>query len=222
MKERHVLVVYPHPDDETMASGGTIALHARSGTPVTYMCATMGEMGRNMGRPFFANRETLPALREAELREACRILGITDLRLMGIRDKTVEFFDPVHLAQLVRAVVDEVQPSLVITYHPEHGVHPDHCALGRATVLALADLPIDRRPVLHTRGFGKRLGELGEPDVTIDATPVMEIKMKAFHAHRSQTEPILAEWEARGINNPAERAEYERQRTMEKYWIHRF
>jgi len=222
MTERHVLVVYPHPDDETLASGGAIALHARAGTPVTYLCATLGEMGRNMGRPFFANRETLPALREAELREACRILGVTDLRLMGIRDKTVEFMDPHDLAQMVRAVVDEIQPSLVITYHPEHGVHPDHCALGHATVLALADIPADRRPVLHTRAFGRRLKELGTPDVTIDATPVMDLKMAAIIAHRSQTEPMIAEWEARSAKEPAARTELEEQRTQEKYWIHQF
>lgn len=222
MSERHVLVIYPHPDDETLASGGTIALHTRAGIPVTYLCATMGEMGRNMGRPFFATRESLPALREAELRAACRILGVTDLRLMGIRDKTVEFVDPDHLANLVRAVVDEVQPSLVITYHPEHGVHPDHCALGHATVRALADIPADRRPVLHTRAFGKRLKDLGTPDVTIDATPVMEIKMAAILAHRSQTESMLVEWEANAAKDPAARAEMEKQRTLEKYWIHRF
>lgn len=222
MSERHVLVVYPHPDDETLASGGTIALYTRDGVPVTYLCTTMGEMGRNMGRPFFATRESLPALREAELREACRILGVTDLRLMGIRDKTVEFVDPDHLARLVRAVVDDVQPSLVITYHPEHGVHPDHCALGHATVRALADIPADRRPVLHTRGFGKRLSEIGEPDITIDATPVMDIKMAATLAHRSQTESMFAEREAKAAKDPALRAEFEKQRTLEKYWIHRF
>lgn len=222
MRERHVLVVYPHPDDETLASGGTIALYTRDGIPVTYLCATLGELGRNMGRPFFANRETLPSLREAELREACRILGVADLRLMGIRDKMVEFVDPDHLTRQVRAVVDEVQPSLVITYHPEHGVHPDHCALGSATVRALADIPPDRRPVLHTRGFGKRLSELGEPDITIDATSVMDVKMAAILAHRSQTEPMIAEWEARAAKDPAARTEIEKQRTLEKYWIHRF
>ena len=72
---RHLLVVLPHPDDESFSSGGTIAMHADAGVPVTYLCGTYGDMGRNMGRPFFANRETLRDVREGELREACRILG---------------------------------------------------------------------------------------------------------------------------------------------------
>ncbi|MDB5084113.1 MAG: bacillithiol biosynthesis deacetylase BshB2, partial [Bacilli bacterium] len=59
--ERHVLVVLPHPDDESFGTAGAIALYTQAGIPVTYVCGTLGEMGRNMGRPFFANRETLPA-----------------------------------------------------------------------------------------------------------------------------------------------------------------
>ena len=92
--ERHVLAVYPHPDDETFGKAGTIALYTRAGTPVTLICGTLGQMGRNMGKPFFATRETLPIIREKELRDACSILGIKDLRLLGLRDKTVEFEDP--------------------------------------------------------------------------------------------------------------------------------
>lgn len=139
--ERHLLVVFPHPDDETFACGGTIASHAAAGTPVTYLCATRGEMGRRMGKPAFATRESLPLLREQELRQACAALGIADLRLLGICDKTVEFLDPAALAARIGAVIDEVRPSLVLTFHPVHGGHPDHCAVGAATVQAVAARP---------------------------------------------------------------------------------
>lgn len=44
-----------------------------------------------MGNPPFATRESLPNIRERELEDACRAIGITDLRKMGLRDKTVEF-----------------------------------------------------------------------------------------------------------------------------------
>lgn len=57
--ESHVLVVMAHPDDETFAVGGTIALYTQAGVPVTYACATGGEMGRRMGKPAFTNREQL-------------------------------------------------------------------------------------------------------------------------------------------------------------------
>ncbi|MBK3956939.1 PIG-L family deacetylase, partial [Staphylococcus haemolyticus] len=52
--ERHVLMIFPHPDDETFSSAGTIASYIDNGIPVTYACLTLGQMGRNLGNPPFA------------------------------------------------------------------------------------------------------------------------------------------------------------------------
>jgi len=217
MKE-HVLVIMPHPDDETFAVGGTIALYAQRGVPVTYVCGTKGEMGRNMGRPPFATRESLPQLREKELREACRILGITDLRFLGLRDKTVEFVDPDELAARLRAIIEEIRPSLIITYHPDYSVHPDHMALGRATVQAVAQLPPGERPPVHTRAFGKASAVLGEPDLVVDAAPVWETKLAAIRAHRSQSQLMLS----RAEGDPEQEARMRKDRQLERFWVWRF
>lgn len=219
---RHVLFIFPHPDDETLACGGTIIQMTRDGIPVSYICGTLGEMGRNMGKPTFATRETLPQIREQELREACDIMGVRELRLLGIRDKTVEFLDPEALADRLRAMIRELDPDLVITYHPVHGVHPDHNALGAAVVRALEGIPKERRPALHTRAFGKRLKELGDPDYVRDVRDVMEIKVLAMRAHRSQTQPMFAQLEAELKKHPEKREEFEKQRGEERYWIYRF
>src|SRR5690625_6828817 len=88
--EKHVVVIYAHPDDESFGAAGTIIKFRNKGVPVTYLCGTLGEMGRNMGSPIFANRETLPYIRKEELKEACKYLDI-DLHLLGYRDKTIEY-----------------------------------------------------------------------------------------------------------------------------------
>jgi bacillithiol biosynthesis deacetylase BshB2 len=217
MKE-HVLVIMPHPDDETFAVGGTIALYAQRGVPVTYVCGTKGEMVRNMGRPPFATRESLPQLRERELREACRILGITDLRFLGLRDKTVEFVDQDELAARLRDIILEIRPSLIITYHPDYSVHPDHMALGWATVRAVAQLPPEERPPVHTRAFGKASAVLGEPDLVVDTAPVWETKLAAIRAHRSQSQLMLS----RAEGDPEQAERMRRDRQLERYWIWRF
>lgn len=215
---QHLLVIMPHPDDETFAVGGTIALYAQQGIPVTYVCGTKGEMGRNMGRPTFATRESLPALRERELRNACRVLGITDLRFLGIRDKTVEFLDPEELAGRLKGIIEEIKPSLIITYHPQFSVHPDHMALGAATVRAVAMLGPAERPPIHTRAFGKASMELGDPDLTIDVSAVLDVKMEAIRAHRSQSEHMFVKMAA----DPAAKERIERERSLERYWVWRF
>lgn len=219
--ERHVLVVLPHPDDETLGCGGTIAMHAKAGSAVTYVCGTLGEMGRNMGKPPFATRESLPILREKELREACRILG-ADLRLLGLRDKTIEFVDPEALATRIRGIIEELNPSLVITYHPRYSVHPDHMALGAATVAAVASMPPEKRPPVHCRAFGTGVETLGPADITNDVSAVLDIKMDAIRAHASQTQGMLAEMEEKMAKDPELAKTMAKQRSVETYWIYKF
>jgi N-acetylglucosamine malate deacetylase 2 len=193
-KERHVLVVFPHPDDEAFGVSGTIASHINMGTPVTYACLTLGQMGRNMGNPPFANRETLPAIRKKELKDAARAMGINDLRMLGFRDKTVEFEDENMLANLMSSLITELNPSLVITFYPGYSVHPDHEAKGAEVVRAVEKIPEANRPKLHCVAFSRNcVEELGEPDVVHDISAVADIKLDAIRAHRSQTELMLEE-----------------------------
>ncbi|KAA0550095.1 bacillithiol biosynthesis deacetylase BshB2 [Bacillus sp. BGMRC 2118] len=187
MKE-HVLVVLPHPDDEAFGAAGIISLYTKKGVTVTYACGTLGEMGRNMGIPPFANRETLPLIRKKELEDACAAMGIQDLRLMGFRDKTIEFEDPEIVADSIYDILLEVKPSLVITHYPGFAVHPDHDAYGAAAILALSRLPKEERPLTYAMAFSKNCREvLGEPDVHINIEEVYKNKIEALKAHRSQT-----------------------------------
>lgn len=201
----HVLVVYPHPDDETFGPGGTIALHAQAGTPITYLCGTLGEMGRNMGSPITANRETLPQLRKRELQEACSVLGITDLRMMGYHDKTVEFEDRHALVDRIYEAIMEIQPTAVYTYYPGHAVHPDHEAMAEATVQALLRIAPQQRPVLYCQAISNnRLQALGEPDITVNISSVADVKLKAIKAHYTQSAKMVVRIEAALVNKDPE------------------
>lgn len=218
--ERHVLVVFPHPDDESFAAGGTIRLFMEQGVPVTYACGTLGQMGRNMGKQVFANRETIPHIRKKELKDACEALGIEDLRMLGFHDKTLEFEDIDFVADKIEAVIRDVQPSLIITFYPEHGVHPDHDAFGRATVRAISRMPKEMRPVIHAVAITKNCKEvLGEPDVVNNISEVFEQKLAALRAHRSQTEAMLEEAEVKLQNKDAAALKWWQ---IEQFWIYKW
>ncbi|RKL68441.1 bacillithiol biosynthesis deacetylase BshB2 [Salipaludibacillus neizhouensis] len=190
--ENHVLVIFPHPDDEAFGVAGTIISHTKAGTPVTYVCLTLGEMGRNMGRPLIANRETLPEIRKKELDEACRLLGVTDLRRLGMRDKTVEFADQIALENRLFDIIKDVDPSLVITFYPGYAVHPDHDATGAAVIQAIRRLSKEERPTVHAIAFSEGSEEvIGAPDVRLDISAYLEQKMKVIDAHRSQTAGVV-------------------------------
>lgn len=187
-KERHVLVIFPHPDDEAFGVSGTIASYNKMGTPVTYACLTLGEMGRNLGNPPFATRESLPQIRKRELQNAAIAMGIRDLRMLGFRDKTVEFEDVEKVADVFNDMIEELNPSLIITFYPGYAVHPDHDATGRAVLRAVERLPKEERPKLFLVAFSNNCEEeLGKPNVTHDISASSKEKIAAMQAHESQT-----------------------------------
>lgn len=168
------------------------------GVPVTYACLTLGEMGRNLGNPPFATRESLPEIRRKELMEACEAMGISDLRMMGLRDKTVEFEDDEKMVKLVNDLIVELNPSLIFTFLPGFAVHPDHEATGRAVVEAVRRIDKQYRPRILACAFANDTVEKnGEPDVTIDIESVKADKLKALKAHASQTAWMIQDAEKR-------------------------
>ncbi|WP_336989819.1 bacillithiol biosynthesis deacetylase BshB2 [Bacillus infantis] len=219
-KERHVLVIFPHPDDEAFGVSGTIASHVNSGTPVTYACLTLGQMGRNLGNPPFATRESLPLIRRKELKEAARVLGIQDLRMLGYRDKTIEFEDEKLLTDHLFSIVEEVNPSLVISFYPGYSVHPDHDATGAAVVRALERLPEQDRPKLHCVAFSNNcVDKLGEADILNDVSAVVDQKLAAIKAHLSQTQLMAAQTEEKLKNKDPQATAWIQN---ERFWTYKF
>ncbi|OHX45911.1 bacillithiol biosynthesis deacetylase BshB2 [Cytobacillus oceanisediminis] len=219
-KERHVLVIFPHPDDEAFGVSGTISLHIDNGTPVTYACLTLGEMGRNMGNPPFATRETLPKIRKEELKEAARVLGIQDLRMLGYRDKTVEFEDEEKLANRLGVIIGETNPSLIITFYPGYAVHPDHDATGAAVIRAVKELPADKRPKVHCVAFSNNCEEeIGQADIVNDVSAVADRKVAAIKAHASQTQLMAANMEE---SIKKQEPEVLARMYKERFWTYKF
>jgi bacillithiol biosynthesis deacetylase BshB2 len=221
--EQHVLVVFPHPDDETFGCGGTIAQFTKSGVPVTYICGTLGQMGRNMGKPFFATRESLPEIRETELEKACRALGIQHLIKLGLRDKTIEFEDPELLIDGLERILREVHPSLVLTHYPGYSVHPDHNALGDVTIRAISRLSAQERPRVYAHAFSRNCQDvLGPPDIVNDISAVADVKLAAIQAHKSQSQLILAGNTKGQPKDQLSRDSFSHMLKRESFWTYRF
>jgi len=218
--ERHVLVVFPHPDDEAFGVSGTISSYIQNGTPVTYACLTLGEMGRNMGNPPFATRESLPHIRKKELQDAADVLGIKDLRMLGYRDKTVEFEEEAKLAAHIASIIEEVNPSLIITFYPGYSVHPDHDACGAAVIRAVRGIPAANRPKVHCVAFSHNCEEeIGQADIVNDVSAVADRKLAAIKAHKSQTQLMVSQM---AINLENQDPEVVARFYNERFWTYKF
>src|SRR5256885_9265072 len=87
-KALSLLSVQPHPDDESIGMGGTLARYSTEGVRTTLVTATRGEVGeildKNLDPVEAAPR--LATIREAELRSAVKILGVNELVFLGYQD----------------------------------------------------------------------------------------------------------------------------------------
>jgi LmbE family N-acetylglucosaminyl deacetylase len=144
MEKKVILVVLAHPDDETFGMGGTLALYAQQGVDVYLVCATRGEVG-DVPAEMMSGYSSIAELREHELVEAARILGLKNIDFLGYRDSGMAGSpDNTHPQALAAAPLDEVagkvaqyirkyRPQIVLTFDPIGGYrHPDHIAIQRA------------------------------------------------------------------------------------------
>src|SRR2546426_10921071 len=87
-KALSLLAVQPHPDDESIGMGGTLARYSAEGVRTTLVTATRGEVGEILDKDLDAKEAAprLASIREGELRNAVKILGVNELVFLGYED----------------------------------------------------------------------------------------------------------------------------------------
>ncbi len=164
---RRLLLVHAHPDDETIATGITMAKYAAEGAHVALVTCTLGEEGEillpELEHLAAGRDDALGAHRQQELAAAMAALGVEDWRLLGgagrFRDSGMMGTEPneradcfwradlLEAATALAGVIREVQPQVVVTYDDFGGYgHPDHIQAHRVThyAMALAESPTFR------------------------------------------------------------------------------
>src|SRR5699024_2155369 len=110
-----------------------------------------------------------------------------DIKLLGYHDKTIEFENRQVVAEHIKRILEDIEPSLVITHYPGYAIHPDHNALGAATIEAVRLMDADKRPNLWAQAIETNFqDDLGEPDVIHDITDVFDKKLESIFQHKSQ------------------------------------
>ena len=158
------LCVHAHTDDEASSTGGVLRVLADQGVRTVLVTCTNGEYGDapDGTKPDAPGHDPdgVAAVRETELDEAVRVLGISRLVRLGYRDSGMKGWPQNHhpaafwsapldeVAARVAAVLTEERPQVVMTYN-ENGFygHPDHVQAHRVTLRALE--MIDYEPTVY-------------------------------------------------------------------------
>jgi LmbE family N-acetylglucosaminyl deacetylase len=207
---KRVLVINAHPDDSDFGASGTIAQWVAAGIEVAYVFCTNGDQG---GEESGFTKEEMPAIRQREQREAGAAVGVTDITFLNYVDGHLEA-----TLALRKDIVRRIRiskPDRMLCQSPERNwdrigaSHPDHLAAGEAAIQAVypdARNPFAFTDLLDDEGLQPhRVKEVwmqgfAHPDHFVDITDTFHLKMKALHAHASQTghnnelENMVREW----------------------------
>lgn len=172
---KRVLVISPHPDDESIGCGGTLRAHTAQGHLVHAVFLTSGERGGH-GRPESETRK----VREREANAAALVLGIHNVEFWRAPDGALRATE-----ELVARFLEKLKqwrPHFIYVPH-DHEMHPDHRAACRLVRRALGFLPKGRGPSV-------RLFEVWTPiqriDHIVDISPYIQVKLAAVRAYKSQ------------------------------------
>ncbi|HKZ68267.1 MAG TPA: PIG-L family deacetylase [Chitinophagaceae bacterium] len=163
-QQKTILVIFPHPDDET-AIGEVLVKYAAVGYKVQLIIATDGKDGTRVTK--IPAGDSLGNLRKEETRCACNIMGIEEPIFLGIdrldtRIGVGKYFgEHRKLLELLKEKIATINPDLIITFGPDGDTHhAEHIVTGAAvTELLLREGWADKYP-LYYLAWTKELGKL--------------------------------------------------------------
>jgi LmbE family N-acetylglucosaminyl deacetylase len=196
--------IQAHPDDQEFTIAGTLAKWAKLGCRVISVIVTSGDAGSNDPTRNADYKSSLAHLREDEQIAANVVLGIQETAFLHYPDGELEA--SLHLRKDLTRLIRLYKPDLVITgdptrifYGSDYINHPDHRAAAEAAVYATF-------PSAGTRLIFTDLLEEGyephnvrklylhgaeKPDVWVDTSETLELKIAALKKHASQ----LGDWD---------------------------
>jgi LmbE family N-acetylglucosaminyl deacetylase len=195
-----VLLIAAHPDDPEFSSAGTIAKWVAAGLRVVYVLVTSGDKGTpdktmtNARLSSAREQEQLAAAREVGVEEVVFLrfpdgLVQPDLKLRGEITRQIRRYQPY-------AVM--VHDPLTLFYNNQFINHPDHRAVGTATVDAI--YPTARDPLQYHEHIAEEgldphkvkeiwLWGTDQPTVVSDISETIERKIAALTHHATQVGP---------------------------------
>jgi LmbE family N-acetylglucosaminyl deacetylase len=191
------LNIAAHPDDELLGQGGTVARHARAGDRVTSVIVCDGSAVRY-------GKDVVHEI-EAASREAGKVLGVADLRMLGLPEQGLDTLSLIEINQKIEALIEDVRPEIVYTHGPSD-INRDHRAILEAVLVATRPFsaPSVREVWLYetassTEWGGPPLLPPFEPQMFVDITETLELKVRALECYRREVRPWPHPRSAEGI-----------------------
>lgn len=179
-----VLVFAPHPDDEVMGIGGTIARHVQQGDEV-HLCVVTKAYPPEWS-------EKIINVKRKEAIAAARILGIKETYFLDFPTVKLDTIPQKEVNEALSKCVRDVQPEIIYTSH-RGDVNKDHRLVYEATLVATRPLPgspvkkVLSYELLSSTEWGSSSPENAFiPNVYVNISDTLEIKKKALSVYKTE------------------------------------
>ncbi len=132
-----LMTVLAHPDDESLATGGSLAKYGSEGVETYVVSATRGERGRYHDGSENPGPEAMGRIREQELLDAAEVLGVKEVGFLDYMDGELDQADPDEVIGKIVQHLRRVRPQVVLTFDQAGAYgHTDHIAICQFTTAA--------------------------------------------------------------------------------------
>jgi len=225
-KNKTILAVAAHPDDNDFGGAATFAKAAREGAKVIYLIATSGQRGSNDSK---LTGEKLAQIRQQEQRAAAKALGVREVHFLNYNDGELQ--PSLELKEKIVIYIRKYKPDYVFTMDPSKFYynrpefsfinHADHRAIGEAALDACYPLARNILSFPEHKKMGLKPHKVkdiflysfmaDEANCFVDVTKTLPVKFKALAKHRSQFPAGLSEiksWLTQGAAMIGKKAGY--------------
>lgn len=174
-----VMMIFAHPDEGEVYSGGITALYTQLGHEVKFLSLTNGDAGH-----FSMNPEDLAKRRYEEAMKSKEILKLAEYEILDYHDGNLK--NTPEIQQIVATRIAKWEADVVFTFYPAQGGHNDNMTAGWIVRDAVSLLPDNELPVFmyvrdfHTSSF------IYIPDIAVAIDEVWDLKLAGLGAHVSQ------------------------------------
>lgn len=132
MKNKKILVIAAHPDDEVLGCGGTLLKHSKNNDKILLLFATDGESSRKSG-----SQKIL--YRKKQASKVARIINSQKPVFLNFPDNQLDKINMLKIAKIFAKIVDRFKPDIIYTHH-YNDLNIDHRLTFEATMIACRPL----------------------------------------------------------------------------------
>jgi len=188
---KKILVISAHPDDETLGMGGTIAKNTSNGDSVHVLIITDGSSSQ------YVKYKDMIKKKKAEAEKSMKILGVEKIEFNTLPDMKLDTIAHIDINTIIEKKIEDYKPSIVYTHH-WGDINKDHRLVFQSTMVAVRTTPNQPVKEIYTYEIPSstewgtpEINNIFKPNVFIDITDFIEMKIKAVKCYKTELRSYL-------------------------------